>query len=114
MFDVTQEFVRKRASLKPDPYNPGRLVEDWTNPEIGTVEAYIASGTSAVQADPVRDRVQSDAQLVIDDPDADVKVRDLIELGDRAWRVTGFPSTDINPFTGWQPTLVANLEEQRG
>lgn len=114
MFNVTQTFTCKRAGLKPDPYNPDRMVEDWTNPQIGTVEGYIASGASALQGDPVRERVQSDAQLVIDDPGADVKIRDLIELGDRSWRVSGFPTMDINPFTGWQPTLVANLEEQRG
>jgi hypothetical protein len=28
--------------------------------------------------------------------------------------VVGYPTHDVNAFTGWQPTLVCNLEEVIG
>lgn len=114
MFGYTQQFERRRAGRKPDPYNPARTVEDWSNPVISTVDGYIASGESSQQSDPVRDRIASAAEFVSDDPQADIQEGDLLILGNRQWLVTGFPANDINPFTGWQPTLVAKLEEQRG
>ena len=30
------------------------------------------------------------------------------------WEVSGFPSRDVNAFTGWQPTMEVQLTEWRG
>jgi hypothetical protein len=30
------------------------------------------------------------------------------------WSIVGFPENDKNPFTGWQPTLVVDVEDFKG
>lgn len=113
-FEHITEFVRQRARLITDPYNPDESTEDWNNPTEIPLTGYFASGSSTEQSGEVREQVVTSKQLVIDDPGADVRRGDRIKLGDRIWTVEGFPEDDKNPFTGWQPTLVVNLEEWRG
>lgn len=113
-FEHTTTFVRQRAGLTVDPYDPDSAVEDWNNPVEITLEGYFASQNSTEQTDEVREQVSTTKQLVIDDPSADVKRGDRIKLDDRVWTVTGFPEDDQNPFTGWRPTLVVSLAEWRG
>lgn len=113
-FSATSEFIRQRAVLIADPYNPDSLVEDWEAPNEITLAGYFASASSAEQAGEVREQVVTTKRLVIDNPAADVRRGDRIKQGDRVWTVTGFPEDDKSPFTGWQPTLVANLEEVQG
>lgn len=113
-FEHTTEFVRQRAKLIVDPYDPDSAVEDWGSPDEITLTGYFASSSSTEQTDEVREQVVTAKQLVIDDPAADVRRGDRIKLGERVWSVEGFPEDDMNPFTGWRPTLVARLEEWRG
>lgn len=56
----------------------------------------------------------SDKQLIVPDPDIDIKVHDRIIINGDTWRVTGIPASDRNPYTGWRPTLVADLEQVAG
>lgn len=114
-FAEITEFVRQRAVLVADPYNPdAEGVPDWSAPDEITVAGFFASQTSAEQTDVVRAQLITTKQLVLDDPDADVQRGDRIKLGSRVWTVTGIPEADVNPFTGWQPTRVCNLEEVSG
>jgi len=114
-FTVTSEFVRQRAVLVVDPYDPDAAgVPSWDTPDELTVWGYLASQSSTEQADPVRAQIITTKQLILDDPDADVERGDRIRQGVKVWTVTGFPEADINPFTGWQPTRVCNLEEVQG
>lgn len=113
-FQHTMEFVRQRAKVIVDPYDPDSAVEDWSNPDEIILSGYFASGSSTEQTDDVREQVATTKQLVIDDPAADVRRGDRIKLGERIWTVEGFPEDDMNPFTGWRPTLVANISEWVG
>lgn len=114
-FEVTSGFVRERARLVGDPYDPDAPgVPDWSDPDRLPVDAYFASQSSTEQSDPVRAQLVTTKQLVFDDPHVDVRRGDRIRLGSSVWVVTGFPEADVNPFTGWQPTLVCNLEEVVG
>lgn len=113
-FEHTTEFVRQRAALVVDPYDPDSVVEDWGSPSEITLTGYLASSSSNEQTSEAREQVVTTKQLVIDDPRADVRRGDRIKHGDHLWSVEGFPETDQNPFTRWQPTLVANLKEWEG
>lgn len=110
-------YTRLRATRKPDPYNPKRTVEDWTNPDRLTVRGFMASSSSRRTPDGSREETASAAVLTIPDPTADIQIGDRIErqpYDGRRWEVTGFPSNDVNPWTGWQPTLEIQLEEWKG
>lgn len=115
-FDVTTRFVRQRAVMVTDPYDPEAPgVPDWGDPDELEVWGYFASQSSIGQDDAVRSQLITTKQLVLDDPDADVQLGDRIETasGD-VYRVTGIPEVDVNPFTGWRPTRVVNLEHGVG
>ena len=108
---------RLRAKEKENPYNPARPVADWDDLDVIELEGFISSSTSMETPDGARDQTSSTAYLTIADPSADVRRGDRIETlpyDGRRWEVTGFPSTDASPFTGWQPTLEATLEEVLG
>lgn len=114
-FMATSEFIRQRATLEEDPYDPDAPgVPNWSSPAEITVSGYFASQSSTEQADPVRSQLITTKQLVLDDPEVDVVRGDRIRQGPKVWVVNGFPEADTNPFTGWQPTLVCNLEEVVG
>lgn len=115
-FEHGQAFERLRAGEIVDPYNPDAPArEDWSNPDVLTIpSAHLASQSSTMGGDPVREQLTTLDQLIIDDPTADVKVGDRIRRGDHTWSVSGFPSDDTNPWSGWQPTLVVNLEQVTG
>lgn len=113
--DVLTGFVRLRPKRTVDPYDPENvIIGSWADADRLELQAYFASQASTVQSDPVRAQIITTKQLIIDDPNADVQVGDRITQGDRTWTITGVPANDTNPFTGWQPTLVVNLEEVRG
>ena len=110
-------FVRLRASRKPDPYNPAQTTEDWTQPVELEVRGALASSTSTRTPDVLDAQTTSTAVLTVSDPNADIRLGDRIrpEPADgRMWEVSGFPSRDVNAFTGWQPTLEVQLTEWKG
>lgn len=111
-----ERFVRLRAKQKPDRYNPDSLVDDWSQaPDELELFGSWSSTSSTVGADAVREQQTTTKQLVIFDPDADVREDDRIRAEDGAvFSVTGRPARDQNPFTGWRPTLVIDLEEGKG
>ena len=111
-----EQFVRLRAGLIPDPYDPDSVIaEDWANLDRLTFRAYISSGASTESAADRREQVVSRSVLVVPDPAIDIRRGDRIEDdAGRVWTVQGFPARDQNPFTGWRPTLVVALEEVRG
>lgn len=113
-FEHTRTFARQRARQVADPYDPESTTEDWGTPDEIPLDGHFASQSSSEQTGEVREQVSTSKQLVIDDPAADVQRGDRIKLGNRTWTVVGFSEDDVNPFTGWQPTLVVNLEEWRG
>lgn len=108
-------FDRLRAGQKPDRYNPDANVDDWSVPSRVELRGAWSSTGSSIGADAVREQTSTTKQLVIFDPDADVREGDRIRTPDGAvFSVTGRPESDRNPFTGWRPTLVINLEEVTG
>ena len=115
-FQFTQEFTRKRRKRIVDPYDPDNTVfGDWSDTDDITVPGGIASLSSTEIDDAVRSEAVSTASFVCDDPNVDVQRGDRIIAADgRAWLVIGYPTTDRNVFTGWRPTLVANLQEVTG
>lgn len=116
-FGAPTSFVRVRPGRMPDPYNPDATVEDPSHPDILPIKGGLSSTSSVEQDGEVRQQAVSTAQLVIDDPFADVKRLDRITTDPddgRRWTVQGFPANDQNVFTGWRPTLVCDLEEDTG
>ena len=79
------------------------------------MDGALASLTSVEQEDAVRSEVLSTARFVSDSPNVDVRRGDRLLASDgRKWNVVGYPTRDMNAFTGWQPTLVAALQEVVG
>lgn len=109
-------LARLRARSGTDPYNPGRTVEDWSDPERIEIRGFVSSSSSTETPDAAREEAVSTAVLTCA-PGTDVRRGDRIEAvppDGRTWRVTGFPARDASPFTGWAPTLEADLEEVVG
>lgn len=116
-FPSSASLIRLRAGTKPDPYNPDASIDDWSNPDILPFNGFIASSSSTEQPDGAREEAVSTAVLTVEGRDVDIRRGDRVQAvpsDGRTWRVTGFPATDRNPFTGWAPTLEATLEEVVG
>lgn len=110
-----ETFVRLRADVTPDPYNPDRTVEDWSDPDELPLRGSWDSTGSSFGSDPVRVQLTTSKRIAIFTPGADVLAGDRIRAADGAlFTVTGPPSRDINPWTGWQPTVVLDVEEGVG
>lgn len=111
-------WVRLRAArAAPNPYNPAAPGSDWSAPETLPFQGFLAASSSTVTVSALDRTVTSRAVMTIADPDADIRVGDRIRADPddgRLWAVTGIPSNDANPFTGWRPTLEIDLEEVRG
>jgi hypothetical protein len=112
----TEQFTRQRRKLIVDPYDPdSSTLGDWTDTDDIQVNGALASLTSVEQDDAMRSEVLSTAQFVSDIPNLDVRRGDRLLASDgRKWNVVGYPTHDVNAFTGWQPTLVCNIEEVIG
>lgn len=114
-FSFTDGFVRLRAGIKIDPYSGEEAGVDWNNPTQLPIDAYIDSQSSVEQTDAVRQQVITQKRLVMTDPNCDVRKGDRVKSGaGEVFKVTGEPSRDRNPFTGWQPTLVVEIEKDEG
>lgn len=114
---AARTVARLRPARKADPYNPDRTVEDPSSTDRLELRGFIASSSSTETPDGAREETVSSAVLTVADPGADVRRGDIVETvppDGRRWRVTGFPSSDESPFTGWRPTLEAQLEEVVG
>lgn len=110
-----EAFTRLRAQQIPDPYNPARTVEDWTSPAELALRGSWDSTGSSFGSDPVRTPLTTSKRIAIFTPAADVREGDRIRTADGVvFTVTGRPSRDINPWTGWQPTVVLDVEERKG
>ena len=113
--DHLESFTRLRARRIPDPYNPDRTVEDWTTPDELPLRGSWDSTGSSFGSDPVRMHLSTSKRIAIFTPHADVNAGDRIRTLDGAvFTVTGRPANDINPWTGWQPTVVLDVEEGEG
>jgi len=112
--DALTSLTRTRAGKRTDPYNPDRTIVDWSDPSTLAFEGHVSSQTSARQTDAVRAQLITTVQIVVPDPTTDIRAGDRITDGTRHWKVTGIPTADTNPFTGWHPTLVADVEEVDG
>ncbi|MGV9181815.1 hypothetical protein [Arcanobacterium canis] len=106
-------YTRLRPKRTPDPYNPDATVETGETDD-GQILGYMQSNISEETLAQPRTQTISTANLVIPHPNADIQAGDYIQRGPRRWRVIGFTASDVNPFTGWQPTLNAHLEEVLG
>lgn len=111
------EFVRLRAPLVPDDYDPQAVVPDWSaEPARLTVRGFFGTGDSTIIPNEVRAQVQLEKTIVFPDPDTDVRAGDRLEQPGHAnpWNVLGVPDDQQNPWTGWRPTLVVRAVEYRG
>ena len=114
-FAFGEAFVRQRAGIIEDPYSGEPIGEDWASPDEEALDgAYFSSQGSTDSDGDVRRQTTTGKQLIVPDPDADVRRGDRIRQGTRVWSIVGFPENDTNPFTGWQPTLVVDVEDFTG
>lgn len=110
-------FQRLRARRIPRAMNPKQTDEDWEHPDIIEIRGALSSSTSTRIPDSLDLQTTSTAVLTIDNPKADVRIGDRIRAvpdDGRLWEVNGFPSNDVNAFSGWQPTLEIQLAEWKG
>lgn len=113
-FEHPEPVDRLRAGVVVDEYSQKPIGEDWSKMTTLPLEGAISS-TGQTQADGTQRRQTTvSALLTIADPGADVKIGDRIRRGTDLWSVVEFPEIDMNPFTGWRPTLVVALEEVHG
>ena len=101
------DFQRLRARRTPRAMNPKQTDEDWQHPDIIELRGALASSTST----------RLPAALDMQTTSTDVRIGDRIRAmpdDGRLWEVSGFPSNDVNAFSGWQPTLEIQLTEWRG
>ena len=112
----TETFTISRPRETADPYNPDTTVTDWSQPTTFTVNGFMASQTSAEQAgEPGQERLVTRRVLTVPDPDAGIQRGDRVTGPDgRTFEVEGYTARDMNPFTGWRPTLVCQLRETTG
>lgn len=110
-----ETFTRLRAQQIPDPYNPDSTVPDWSTPDELPLRGSWDSTGSSFGADPVRVQLTTAKRIAIFTPNADVREGDRIRAADGAvFTITGRPARDINPWTGWQPTVVLDVEHKEG
>lgn len=111
------KWRRLRARKVNDPYSGEQSGEDWSNPETLDFTGALASSSSTRTPDGLREQTTSTAYLTSPDPTLDImpgdRIRALPDDG-RLWEVDGFPSKDVNAFTGWRPTLECRLTERKG
>ena len=116
-FDHATRFVRIRAGETTDAYNPKQRSRDWSTPDKFEIHGSLSSSSSRRSPNGLREETTSNAYLTVTDPDCDVRLGDRIRPqpdDGRLWTVTGMPSHDMNPFTGWRPTLEIQLTEWKG
>lgn len=108
--------VRQRAQRVTDPYNPGRTKPDWSLPpvEADLPGCYINSTSTNII--PAAARTQQDIYKSLFSPDAnvDIEVGDRILFAGRLYQVKDLPTSDRNPFTGWQPVIEIPLTGVQG
>lgn len=114
-FGAGETVVRLRARGVLDRYADAPVRADWTDPDRLTITGASISSLAQGNADDTqRRRIDVSALLTVTDPGADVLLGDRIERGTETWEVVERPETDVNPFTGWRPTLVVALREVLG
>lgn len=116
-FTMAHLTTMTRLRAKPIMENGVAYDEDWSDPDPLAFEGYIASTASSetVDGDNPRDMgTTTIKQLIVPNPNIDIREHDRIQVGDTIYRVTGIPADDTNPFTAWRPTLVADLETVQG
>ena len=111
-------FIRLRAKRKTHPYNPAQHEPDWSvPPDELAIMGTLSSSSSTRTPGTLDTQPESTAYLPTPDPDADIRIGDRIRADPddgRLWDVDGFPSKDVNAFTGWRPTLECRLTERKG
>jgi hypothetical protein len=111
-----QTVLRDRRPQIADPYDPSRTIPgDWDAATTVTIEgaAVLSDATSAIP-DGARSELASGFTLFCSDPAADVQVGDRIRAGGMTLYVNSLPSSDVNPFTGWQPVREVPLDHTLG
>lgn len=108
-------FIRLRPGRLRDEMNPRRTVRSWdAGTEEITLAGFLDSEDPGEQPSASRSELVTTAVLYLADTQADVRRGDRITDGERTWDVQGFPAAPRNPFTGWRPYKVVNLQEVRG
>jgi hypothetical protein len=116
MMPAAMPLTRRRQKTAPDPMNPAQTIATGENDDLNFT-GFIASNSSTQTTDGARDTTLSSAVLTVANPSVDICKGDtILDPADsqRKWEVTGFPSHEANPFTGWNPTFECTLEEVKG
>ena len=110
-------FCLTRRIYEDDPYNPDASIRTYVESAWSRdVYGYLDSGVSEMGPGPDREQVTSRATITFPMSRSMQLMGpgDMLTEVDRRWRVTGVAAQDQNPFTGWQPTLVVEVEEVKG
>lgn len=111
------KWRRLRAKKVMDRYSGELTGEDWDHPDVLEFNGSLSSSSSMRSPDALREETTSTAYLTSTDPSLDIMPGDRIRAmpdDGRCWEVSGYPSRDVNAFTGWRPTIEIPLSEYRG
>lgn len=110
-----EPMCRLRAQRVTDVY--GDEADSWDEPDTLDFDGYVSTAASTDVATDGVARVEStDTARLVCARGVDVRKGDRVKrYSDGAeWTVTERPSRDVNPFTGWEPTLTAYLKDWEG
>lgn len=109
--------LRDRRKPIKDPYNPDSTVPGKWSDRVDTIElpgAFIASSSSVGTASATRSQILTAKSLYLTDTTADVQAGDRIQDGTAIYEIEAVPTSDRNPFTGWQPVQEIPLKAVAG
>lgn len=115
MFFAHGEMVtRLRATLIEDPYSSEDTEPDWDSPaELDIPGCGVALSGSTEPLVNARNPVDSDFDVFMP-TGTDVTAQDRLVIRGQVCDIAGRPFDWENPFTGWQPGLVAQAKIREG
>lgn len=115
-FPYGQTVVRLRAPLVEDRY--GSMIRDWSDPDAIERLTYTGVGVAPRFRDEDlaagRQGIVTGLALYLLLSDVDIHPHDRLELGEDVYEVVGEIANWCNPFTGWYPGVVVNIERMEG
>jgi hypothetical protein len=114
MFAYGETVTRQRGVAATDPYSGTSTGLDWTTPTtLAIAHCGVADGGSLEPAEAARNAVDSDFDVILP-AGSDVTAADRLVIRGLVCDVAGRPFDWANPFTGWQPGMIARAKIREG
>lgn len=109
-----ETIVRQRGVATTDPYSNTTTGVDWTTPTTLSIPGCaVADGGSLEPLRDARNAVESDFDVILPFG-SDVRATDRLVVRGLTCEIKGRPFDWRNPFTGWEPGMVARCKIVEG